>query len=149
VVKQRRHFATKLGADVAFDPTTDDVPKTISLLTGGLGVDYAIVATANLKALESAFATVRKGGTVLLFGAPTRGALMSLDMSKMFLREVRFQSSYSTSETEMRMALQLIESKRVKPSAIITDRFPLPRAMDALGLAEKAGDAVKIMVKNE
>jgi threonine dehydrogenase-like Zn-dependent dehydrogenase len=47
------------------------------------------------------------------------------------------------------MALQLIESKRVKPSAIITDRFPLPRAMDALGLAEKAGDAVKIMVKNE
>jgi L-iditol 2-dehydrogenase len=149
VVKQRRHFATKLGADVAFDPTTDDVPKTISLLTGGLGVDYAIVATSNLKALEAAFATVRKGGTVLLFGAPTRGALISLDMSKMFLREVRFQSSYSTSETEMRMALQLIESKRVKPSAIITDRFPLPRAMDALGLAEKAGDAVKIMVKNE
>ncbi len=149
VIKQRRHFATKLGADLSFDPTTDDAPKTISLLTGGLGVDYAIVATANLKALESAFATVRKGGTVLLFGAPTRGATMSLDMSKMFLREVRFQSSYSTSETEMRMAMQLIESKRVRPSEVITDRFPLARTIDALRLAENAGEAVKIMVENE
>ena len=149
VIKKRREFATKLGADLTFDPTTDDVPKTISLLTGGLGVDYAIVATANLKALESAFVTVRKGGMVLLFGAPTRGSSMSLDMSKMFLREVRFQSSYSTSETEMQMAIQLIESRRIRPSEIITDRFPLSRAIEALALADKAGDAVKIMVENE
>ena len=131
VIEQRRQFATKLGADLSFDPTTDDAPKAISLLTEGLGVDYAIVATANLKALESAFATVRKGGTVLLFGAPTRGAMMSLDVSKMFLREVRFQSSYSTSETEMRMAMQLIESKRVRPSKSITDRFPLTRTIES------------------
>ena len=149
VIKQRRHLATKLGADLAFDPTTDDVANAVSLLTGGLGVDYAVVATANLKALESAFAAVRKGGTILLFGAPTRGAMMSLDMSKMFLREVRFQSSYSTSETEMPIAIQLIESKRVRPSEVITDRFPLSRAIEALGLADKPQDAVKIMVENE
>ena len=74
---------------------------------------------------------------------------MSLDMSKMFLREVRFQSSYSTSETEMQMAIQLIESRRIRPSEIITDRFPLSRAIEALALADKAGDAVKIMVENE
>jgi L-iditol 2-dehydrogenase len=149
VIKKRREFATKLGADLTFDPKTDDAPRAISLLTQGLGVDYAIVATANLKALESAFATVRKGGVVLLFGAPTRGASMSFDMSNMFLRESRFQSSYSTSETEMRMAIQLIESKRIRPSEIVTDRFPLSRAMEALGLADKAGDAVKILVENE
>ena len=149
VIRQRRHFATKLGADLAFDPTTDDVPNAISLLTGGLGVDYAIVATANLKALELAFATVRKGGMVLLFGAPARGAVMSLDMSKMFLREVRFQSSYSTSETEMRMALDLIESKRIRPSEMITDRLPLSETIEALRLSERGGDAVKVIVVNQ
>ncbi len=149
VIKQRRHFATRLGADLAFDPTTDDTHQAISLLTRGIGVDYAIVATANLKALESAFATVRKGGSVVLFGAPTRGAMMSLDISKMFLREVRFQSSYSTSETEMQMAIQLIESKRIRPSEIITDRFALSQAIEALGLADKAVDAVKIIIENE
>jgi L-iditol 2-dehydrogenase len=149
VIKKRREHAVKMGADLAFDPTTDDAPKTISLLTGGIGVDLAIVATANLKALESAFETVRKGGTVLQFGAPTRGSLYTLDMGRMFLREVRFQSSYSTSETEMEMALELIESKRVKPSEIITDRLPLSRTVEALALADRAADALKVIVENQ
>jgi len=148
VVKKRREYAAKLGAELAFDPTTDDAPRAISLLTGGLGVDLAIVATANLKALKSAFETVRKGGTVLQFGAPTRGSVYTLDISRMFLREVRFQSSYSTSETEMRMAVELIASRRVKPSEIITDRLPLSRAVEALALADRGADAVKVIVEN-
>ena len=148
VAKKRREYALKLGADLTFDPTTDDAPRTISLLTGGLGVDLAIVATANLKALEAAFETVRKGGTVLQFGAPTRGSIFSLDMGRMFLREIRFQSSYSTSETEMRMAIELIRGGRVKPSEIITDRLPLSRTVEALALADRAADGVKVIVEN-
>lgn len=147
VIKKRREYAVKMGADLAFDPITDVVPNAVSLLTGGLGVDLAVVATANLKALESAFDTVRKGGTVLQFGAPTRGSLFTLDMGRMFLREVRFQSSYSTSETEMRMAIELIASKRVRPLETITDRLPLSRTVEAIALADKA-DAVKVIVEN-
>jgi L-iditol 2-dehydrogenase len=149
VLKKRRDLAVKLGADLTFDPTTDDAPSAISLLTGGIGVDLAIVATANLKALESAFETVRKGGTVLQFGAPTRGSMFTLDMGRMFLREVRFQSSYSTSESEMRMAIELIGSGRVKPSEIITDRLPLSRMVEAFALADRAQDAVKVIVENQ
>jgi L-iditol 2-dehydrogenase len=149
VVKKRRDCALRLGADLAFDPSTDDAPNAITLLTGGVGVDLAIVATANLRALESAFGTVRKGGTVLLFGAPTRGSLFTLDVSSMFLREVRFESSYSTSETEMRIALELIRTKRMRPSDIITDRLPLSRTIDAIGIADRASEAIKVIVENE
>lgn len=149
VIKKRREYAVRMGADLAFDPTTDDAPNTVSLLTGGIGVDLAVVATANIKALESAFDTVRKGGMVLQFGAPTRGSLFTLDMSKMFLRELRFQSSYSTSETEMRMALQLIKSKLVRPSETITDRLPLSQTVEALALADRTADAVKVIVENQ
>jgi L-iditol 2-dehydrogenase len=134
---------------LAFDPITDDAPRTISLLTGGVGVDLVIVATGNLRALDSAFDTVRKGGTVLLFGAPARGALLTLDVSRMFLREVRFQSSYSTSEAEMRMAFELVERKRIKPSEIVTDRLPLSRTVEAVGLADRATDAIKVIVENQ
>jgi L-iditol 2-dehydrogenase len=149
VIKNRRDFATKLGADLAFDPRTDDVPKTISLLTGGLGVDYAIVATANLKAIEAAVATVRKGGVVVLFGAPARGALMSIDMSNLFLREVRLQPSYSTSETEMRIAMSLIENRRIEPAGLISHRFPLSQTVEALDFAHTATDAIKVIIENQ
>ena len=149
VIKSRREMATKLGADMALDPTTEDVPNVISAQTSRLGVDYAIVATANLKALEQAIRSVRKGGVVLLFGAPARGASASLDMSYMFLHEVSFQSSYSTSETEMRIALNLIESKRINPAQLISHRFPLSQAVEALNVADKAVDAVKVVVENK
>jgi len=137
-----------LGAERTFDPTTDDVPNEVSRLTGRLGVDYAIIATANVKALEQGFRTVGKGGTVLLFGAPARGALASFDLSNLFLREVKFMSSYSTSETEMGIAMNLIERKRIDPSILISHRFPLSQTIEALNVADKGADAVKVIVEN-
>ena len=148
VIKNRREIATKLGADMTFDPTTDDVPNAVSLLTSGLGLDYAIVATGNVKALEQGFRTVRKGGVVLLFGAPARGASAEFDLSNLFIREVKFISSYSTSETEMRIALNLIDKKRINPSRLISHRFPLSKTIDALNVADKGVDAVKVIVEN-
>jgi len=149
VLKNRREMAANLGADMVFDPTTDNVPNAISLLTSGLGVDYVIVATANLKALEQGIMSVRKGGVVLLFGAPAKGASLSLDISALFLREVRFQSSYSTSETEMRIAMNLIEKKRIHPAQLISHRLPLSQTVEALKVADKAADAVKVIVENK
>jgi len=148
VLENRRDFAVKLGADKALNPTTDDVGKVISSMTDSLGVDYAIVATGNLRAIEQAFSSVRKGGKVVLFGAPARGAQLSLDVSHLFLHEIEFESSYSTSETEMSLALDLIEKKRISPSKLITHRFPLARALEAFRLAEKGEGAVKVVVQN-
>lgn len=69
-------------------------------------------------------------------------------MSYLFLREVVLQSSYSTSETEMRMALDLIESKRIDPTQTITHRIPLPQIREAFRLAEDGHEAVKVIVEN-
>lgn len=148
IIRSRRQMAAELGADMTLDPSTDDVPKVISLATGGLGVDYAIVATGSSKAIDQALGSVRKGGRVVLFGAPPRGALLSVDVSHLFLQEVSFQSSYSTSETEMRMALDLIEAKRISPSRIITHRLPLSQTVEAFRLAEHGEDVVKVIVEN-
>ena len=148
VIKSRRDYSTKLGADFAFDPQTEDVSGEISQQTEGRGVDLAIVATANPKAIVSAVDTVRKGGTVLLFGVPTRGSLMTLDVSRVFLREMKFQSSYSTSETEMRLALDLIAHERVRPAEIITDRFPLSKIGEAIRRADEGVESAKVIVEN-
>jgi L-iditol 2-dehydrogenase len=148
VITNRRHIASKLGADMTLDPVSDDVPQAISLVTDGRGVDYAIVATGNIKAIEAASSSVRKGGKVVLFGSPARGSLFSLDVSQLFLREVGFQSSYSTSETEMHIALDLIGSKRIDPTQTITHRVPLGQIREALKLAEDGHESVKVVVEN-
>ena len=149
VIDHRRNMAAKIGADVTLDPVTDDVPKTISDGTNGRGSDVAIVATGNPKAIQQAIVSVRKGGRVVLFGAPAQGTLVSLDVSQLFLREIGFQSSYSTSEAEMRMALNLIGTGRIRPSLLITHRVPLERVAEAMSLAESGMEAVKVIVQNK
>jgi L-iditol 2-dehydrogenase len=148
VIKNRREYAIKQGADDAFDPVTEDIPTELLQRTEGRGVDLAIVATANPKAIVSAVDSIRKGGTVLLFGVPARGSLMTLDASKVFLREMKFQTSYSTSETEMRMALELIAHERVRPAEIITDRFPLSKMDEAIRRADQGMESAKVVMEN-
>ena len=149
VLENRRELAARLGADRTLNPTTDDVPKIVSSMTQNFGVDYAIVATGSLRATEQAFSSTRKGGKVVLFGAPAKGAQLSVDISRLFLREIKVESSYSTSETEMRMAIDLIEKKRINPSELITHRLPLAKALEAFSLAQKGVDVGKIVVENE
>src|SRR3972149_4378070 len=144
VIENRRDMALKVGADATFDPVTYDVPQEISRGTDGRGTDFAIVATGNPKAIQQAVASVRKGGKVTLFGAPARGTMVSLDVSQLFLRETGFQSSYSTSETEMRIALELIATGRIRPSLLFTHRLPLGRVTEAISLAESGKEAVKV-----
>jgi L-iditol 2-dehydrogenase len=148
ILRPRRQMASKFGADLTLDPTTENVAEKTLAETSGRGADYAIVATGNSKAIQQAVDSVRKGGRVILFGAPGRGTLVSLDMSRLFLREIAIQSSYSTSETEMRMALDLLQTQRVDPSPMITHRLPLEEVIEALHLAEKGGEAVKVIVEN-
>jgi L-iditol 2-dehydrogenase len=148
VLETRLQIASKLGADLALDPTAEDVPERIAADTNGRGVDFAIVATGSPKAIQEATSSIRKGGKVVLFGAPGRGTLVSLDMSRLFLQEISIQSSYSTSETEMRIALDLIETGRINPSQMITHRLPLERIIEALHLAESGSEAVKVIVEN-
>jgi L-iditol 2-dehydrogenase len=148
ILEPRRKMASKLGADLTLDPTTEDVSEKILAETNSRGADYAIVATGNPKAIQQAASSVRKGGRVILFGAPGRGTLVSFDMSRLFLHEIAIQSSYSTSETEMQMALDLMQTQRINPSQIITHRLPLEHIIEALHLAESGRETVKVIVEN-
>lgn len=148
VLENRRKMAEKVGAEQSFNPLDQDVPEEISSRIGSRGADLAIVATGNPKAIQQAVISVRKGGKVLLFGAPARGTQVSLDASQLFLREVGLQSSYSTSETEMRIAFDLISSGKIYPSMLISHRLPLEQVAEAISLAESGNAAVKVIVQN-
>ena len=65
--------------------------QTILDNTDGQGVDVAIVATSSLKALDDAMINMtRKGGTVMMFGVPSKDAKLDLDMNKTYSKEINF-----------------------------------------------------------
>ncbi len=145
IIESRLQAGRKLGADETLDPRVGNVPETVKKLTRD-GADLALVATGNEKALDQAFASVRRGGKVLLFGAPSVGAEYRLDISRLFSRQTSLISSYSCVESEMHEAIRLILTKRIDVRSLISDKFRLKEADKALEHAKASKTAIKTVV---
>lgn len=141
----RLDFAKKLGADLTLNMSKEDVSK-IKEATDGRGVDVAIIATGNTRAFLQSLEITRSGGKVVLFGVPPKGSTIQLDVNRIFSNEIKLIPSLAASEKETNQALELIKNKRVDIKSIITHRFSLERASDAIKCAYEAKDAMKVVV---
>jgi L-iditol 2-dehydrogenase len=142
----RLDFAKRMGAKLAIDSNKENAVKTIRDATDGRGVDVAIVATSSTKAFLQALELTRSGGKVVLFGVPPQGSTAELDVNRIFSNEIRLIPSLAASEIETKQALELITSKRIDIKSIITHRFSLERAAEAIKCAHEAKDAMKVVV---
>ncbi len=145
ILESRLKIGGALGADVTLDPRAENIPERVRKETGE-GADLVLVATGNEKALDQAFASVRRGGRVLLFGAPAVGAQYPLDVRALFSRQISLISSYSCVESEMHDAMRLVSEKRIDLRTLISDRFHLNQADKALEHARSSKTAIKTIV---
>ena len=145
IIESRLSMGTRLGAYRTLDPLNENVPETVKKATRG-GVDLALVSTGNERALDQAFASVRKGGKVLLFGAPGVGSHYRLAISTLFSGQISLISSYSCVESEMHEAIRLVSDKRIDVGSLVSDRFKLEEADKGLAHAKTSRTAIKTIV---
>ncbi len=145
ILESRLEMGKRQGANQTINPISADVSTAVKNLTG-IGVDVAIVATGNEKVLTQALESVRKGGRILLFGAPAIGATFNIDVSKLFSRQISIVTSYSCVEAEMHQALTMLHHGSLDLKTLITDRFKLKNAAEAFGTAESPRTAIKTMI---
>jgi len=145
IVDARLKLGKKLGADETVNALTEDVPSHVRKMAKD-GVDLAVVSTGNEKALSQAFNSVRRGGRILLFGAPSQGASYQLNVSELFSRQITLLSSYSCVEAEMEEAIRLVREKRIDLKSLISDHFKLRDGEKALEFAKTSKTAIKTMV---
>lgn len=145
----RLKFAAKYGVE-AFNSISDpDLAGRIKSATEGRGVDVCVVATGNMKALLQSFELTRKGGNIMLFGVPPKGSQMSYDMSRLYSSEHSIIPSYAASEFETNDAMKLIAEKRADMASLITHRFDISKAVEAVKCAHEGKDAMKVIVTTD
>jgi L-iditol 2-dehydrogenase len=143
----RRAAAGRRGVDSAQDPgSVEKVRQLVQLATGGRGVDLAVVATSAPPAISLALSTVRRGGTVNLFGLPESGTKLEEDLQSLYLRGIRLVPTYATTEREIAQIHALIAARRLEVRDLVTHRVPLDRLADAFQLAGRADKALKVVV---
>jgi len=142
----RLEFAKKFHVTQTI--SSNDLSKNEKILNGteNLGVDIAVIATGSLKALDNALNLVRKGGTVMLFGVPTKGDTININMSKVYSKEITLTTSYAASDYDTKEALELIESSRINVKSLITHKYTILETQKAFDHAHNGSDSMKIII---
>ncbi|MFQ5573012.1 MAG: zinc-dependent dehydrogenase [Nitrosopumilaceae archaeon] len=142
----RLEFAKKFQITQSINSNDSSKKEKILNETENRGVDVAIVATSSLKALDDAFDLVRKGGTVMMFGVPSQGDTINVDMSKIYSKEITLTTSYAASDHDTKEALDLIASSRIDVKSLITHKYPITETQKAFDHAHDGSDAMKIII---
>ena len=142
----RLNFAKKFNVTDSINSMDENRKQKVLEHTQGRGVDVAIVATSSLKALDDAIDMVRKGGSVMMFGVPSKGAKMDLDMSKIYSKEITLVTSYAASDKDTKEALELIESGKIDVKQLITHTYPIVDSQKAFDHARSGDNAMKIII---
>ena len=143
----RLDFAKKFEAITINSGNTNALEK-IKSETANQGVDVVIVSTSSLNALKDAVNFVRKGGTIVMFGVPSKGAKVDLDMSEVYSKGITIVNSYAASDDDTRNALDLIATQRINVSQLITHKYNLQECQQAFVHAKSGDNAMKIIISN-
>ena len=141
----RLNFAGSIGAIPLKVGTPESVQKILET-TKNQGVDISIVATGALSAISDAITLTRKGGTIVMFGVPSKGATLSIDMSQVYSKELNIVPSYAASDKDTKQALELIASGKVVAKKLITHRYSLLESQKAFEHAHTGHNAMKIVI---
>jgi len=138
--------AKRFGADEAV-LASDYSPDMLRRFNQGRLADLVIISTGSSSAIKQALQSAERGGTILFFAATAKGLEVPISFNDLFWRtEVTITSSYAGSIQDYKEALNLIASKKLKVSDLITHRFKLAQIQDGFRLVEEAKDSIKVII---
>ena len=143
----RLDFAKKFETTTINSGNTNGLEQ-IKSETADQGVDVVIVATSSLNALQDAVSFVRKGGTIVMFGVPSKGANVELDMSEIYSKGITIVNSYAASDLDTKEAVEKISNKQINVSQLITHKYNLEECQQAFVHAKSGDNAMKIIISN-
>ena len=143
----RLQMAQRSGAEVTVNAGKEDVIERVLAETNGEGVDYVIPTAGAPVLFDQAMQTVRKGGTVLMYGIMTPGTKVEFDIFPFWKKQVKLVSTYAAAPRDLAEALELIRAGRVPVADMITHRLPLEETRKGFELVASGGDSMKVIIE--
>jgi threonine dehydrogenase-like Zn-dependent dehydrogenase len=139
----RLSFAGEIGVDAALSPTEVDLPKAVQDITG-LGADVVVDAVGNQ--LGMAVKLARRGGHIILFGLRPHDN-PTVNQYTITRYDLTIHGSF-VGVKPFAQTIQLLESRRLQPSVLITHRLPLSELAHGVELM-RSGRGIKVIVETQ
>jgi L-iditol 2-dehydrogenase len=146
ILESRRAAASRFGAEAVFDGRAE-VPRLVREANEGRGADVVLVCAANPAVYRQAFASVERGGTILVFALPEPGVEVPMPLFDLWRDGVTVTSSYAGPPRETLEALELLRARRVRVDDMITHRLPLAETHRGFALVADGRDCLKVIVR--
>jgi L-iditol 2-dehydrogenase len=138
--------ARKLGATATVNVTKQDVNQVVAEVTGGKGVDTAIVAVGLPIVVKQAIAATKHRGVVSIIGLFEKPIVIE-DTFAVISGERVIRGSQTYVPRDVQKALELIASGRVDVKSMITHRLPISEAQHAFEMVDKKlEDCIKVVL---
>ncbi|HWG48536.1 MAG TPA: zinc-dependent dehydrogenase [Candidatus Acidoferrales bacterium] len=144
---QRLRISGSYGLMHNVDASQADPAALVRRLTDGRGADVVILATAGNSLIRPAMDAARPGGRVMLF-AQTQRSEAVIDPAAVCMDEKMLLGSYSASVDLQEENVRLVFSGEIDFARLVTHRFSLQQAVEALRLAaHPAPDSMKVVIQ--
>jgi L-iditol 2-dehydrogenase len=145
-LESRQRFARDLGAQVVtVDPTSEDLPGVVAEHTDGLGVDVVLICIGMPPLVNQAFELARKGGRINVFAGLAKDGWAEVAANLIHYNQLEVTGVTGARRSDYEVALRLVESGRVDVSDMVTHRFPLQDAVEAIETSA-GGEGIKVAV---
>ncbi len=136
----------KNGRDACHQcPGTGCLGEEIKTITNGRGVDTAWETAGNPAALQSALASVRRGGKLAIVGLPSQNEI-PLNVPFIADNEIDIYGIFRYANTYPK-GIEFLASGIVDTKHLVTDQYPLEKTQEAMERAfQYKNECLKVMV---
>jgi len=135
-VQTRMELARRMGANVLLDfnsTTPDQRKEAVMSVTHGLGVDAAFEAVGRPQPVTEGISLTRRGGTYVSVGTAVPMGTIPVDLYyEIVLKQLRLQGAWCNDTRHICQALQMVRQNQQIFADMITHRYPLDQANEAL-----------------
>ena len=147
-IAERRAIAARCGAELTWNPKSEDIAAEVKKRTGGRGADLVIVATSATGIVEQAIACSRPGARILLFAQTSATERIEASGADICVGERILFGSYSASVDLQAESARLVFSGELPLEELISHRLPLVKICSGFDLALHPGPkSLKIIVQ--
>lgn len=147
-VKMKRKAAEQLGATDLVDPAAGDPVGQVHAATGGRGADYAFEVIGLPETINQAWATARRGGTVVVVGMPRADSQVTLGGFGLFYEEKKLLGCvYGSAQVrrDFPRFVGLVETGRLDLADMVSRTIGLDDVNDAFR-AMQAGEVIRSVI---
>ncbi len=138
--------AKKFGADYVFN-ANEDITTKIKEFNNGKLVDKVIICTGAKSAIEQAFNCADRGSYIVFYAPPKPEDITNVNFNKLWKDEVTLVTTYGASPKDMHQSMELINSKRINVSDMVTHRLNLEEIALGFKLTAEAKESIKVIIQ--